>query len=276
MITDLLASISAGSPLAPALGLLAGVLLGLSPVALPAVPVVMSALSPGQVDEAGQRSTALLRAAPAVVAFVIGMDGVLATAGYLFVQVTVLLARGAVALDLLAVVLLAALGLRLLLRRTSLCDQARRLPPRPSEALTAGLLFAVSGCPGCAPIAISVGSAAALVGPPVLALLTVAAFVAGRATVLLATAALGARLLPAGTDTVPWRRLDLVVGWLFLAASAYYAYRLLSGGVSTRLPGERPAALTPPPGRQRKVWSQQQEAGPSPSSSARASGWASR
>jgi cytochrome c biogenesis protein CcdA len=245
VIDDLLAQISAGSPLAPALGLLAGVLLGLSPVALPAVPVVMSALSPGQIDEVGQRSTTLRRAAPAVVAFVIGMDGVLAVAGYLFVQVTVLLARGAVVLNLLAAVLLAALGLRLLLRRASLCDQASRLPPRPSEALGAGLLFAVSGCPGCAPIAIGVGSAAALVGGPVLALLTIAAFVAGRAAVLLASAALGARLLPAGSSSVPWRRLDVVVGWLFLAASAYYAYRLLSGGVSTRLPGEPGSGLLP-------------------------------
>lgn len=245
MITDLLAQIGVGSPLAPALGLLAGVLLGLSPVALPAVPVVMSALSPGQVDEAGQRSTTLLRATPSVVAFVIGMDGVLALAGYLFVQVTVLLARGAVVLNLVAAVLLAVLGLRLLLRRASLCDQARRLPPRPSEALGAGLLFAVSGCPGCAPIAIGVGSAAALVGGPVLALLTIAAFVAGRAAVLLAGAAVGARLLPAGTASVPWRRLDVVVGWLFLAASAYYAYRLLSGGVSTRLPGEPGSGLLP-------------------------------
>lgn len=245
MIADLLQRISAGSPLAPLLGLLAGVLLGLSPVALPAVPVVMSALSPGRLDELDQRRTSLLRASPAVVAFVLGMDGILALAGYLFVQVTVLLARGAVALNLVAAVLLAALGLRLLLRRASLCDQARRLPPRPSEALGAGLLFAVSGCPGCAPIAIGVGSAAALVGPPVLALLTVGAFVAGRAGVLLATAALGARLLPAGTDAVPWRRLDLLVGWLFVAASAYYAYRLLSGGVSTVLPGEPGSGMLP-------------------------------
>jgi cytochrome c biogenesis protein CcdA len=245
VIADLLAQIGAGSPLAPALGLLAGVLLGLSPVALPAVPVVMSALSPGQADDVGQRSTTLRRAAPSVIAFVIGMDGVLALAGYLFVQVTVLLARGAIVLNLVAAVLLAALGLRLLLRRASLCDQARRLPPRPSEALGAGLLFAVSGCPGCAPIAIGVGTSAALVGGPFLALLTIAAFVAGRAAVLLASAALGARLLPAGTASVPWRRLDVVVGWLFLAASAYYAYRLLSGGVSTRLPGEPGSGLLP-------------------------------
>jgi hypothetical protein len=56
----------------------------------------------------------------------------------------------------------------------SLCAQADRLPPRPSEALGAGLLFAGSGCPGCAPIAIGVKSAAALTSGPVLALVTVA------------------------------------------------------------------------------------------------------
>ena len=43
MIEALLEAIGAGRRLAPALALLAGVLLGLSPVALPAVPVVMSA-----------------------------------------------------------------------------------------------------------------------------------------------------------------------------------------------------------------------------------------
>ena len=99
-------------------------------------------------------------------AFVIGMDGVLAVAGYLFFQLAILLVRAAVVLNLVAAVLLGTLGLRLLLRRASLCDQARRLPPRPTEALGAGVLFAVTGCPGCAPIAIGVGTAAALVGGP--------------------------------------------------------------------------------------------------------------
>lgn len=225
MIQALLEAIGAGRPLAPVLALLAGVLLGLSPVALPAVPVVMSG--------------------PAVVAFVIGMDGILAVAGYLFFQVAVLLVRGAVVLNLVAAVLLGALGLRLLLRRASLCDQARRLPPRPTEALGAGVLFAVTGCPGCAPIAIGVGAAAALVGGPLLALVIVAAFVAGRAAVLVAAAAFGARLLPTGTSSVSWRRLDVVVGCLFIAASMYYAYRMLSGGITTRLPGEPGSNVLP-------------------------------
>jgi cytochrome c biogenesis protein CcdA len=245
VIASLLESIGGGSPLAPALALLAGVLLGLSPVALPAVPVAMSVLSPGRVQDGRRSGASWWRSVPTVAAFVVGMDGVLAVAGYLFVQVTVVLARGAVALNLVAAVLLAVLGLRLLLRRTSLCAQADRLPPRPAEALGAGLLFAVSGCPGCAPIAIGVGSAAALTGGPLLALVTVAAFVAGRTAVLLATAALGSRLLPTGAGALPWRRLDAVVGALFLLAAAYYAWLLLSGAVSTLLPGAPGSGVLP-------------------------------
>lgn len=60
----------------------------------------------------------------------------------------------------------------------------------------------------------------------------------GRAVVLLLTAAAGAGLLPSGTGDVPWRRLDLVVGALFLLAAAHYVYRVVSGAVITQLPGE--------------------------------------
>lgn len=68
---------------------------------------------------------------------------------------------------------------------------------------------------------------------------------AGRAAVLVAAAAFGARLLSAGTSSVPWRRLDVVVGCLFIAASMYYAYRVLSGGIATRLPGETGSNVLP-------------------------------
>ncbi|MGH8998064.1 MAG: hypothetical protein ACRDY7_01580, partial [Acidimicrobiia bacterium] len=127
----------------------------------------------------------------------------------------------------------------------SLCHRARALPPRPREALAFGTVFAVTGCPACGPIAIGVGAASALVGGPLYALLVLAAFVIGRAAVLLATAAAGARLLPTGTSVVPWRRLDLVVGALFVAAAIYYLYRVLHGDVSTQIPGEPGSGLLP-------------------------------
>lgn len=238
MLDALIARMAEGTALGPLLGFLAGALLGVSPVALPSVPAVMSVVSPGRVLADGQRvRLPWYRVVPVVVAFVIGMDGVLGVAGYLFVEVTVALTRAAVVLNLFAAILLGALGLRLLFRRSSLCRRARAIPLRPHEALGFGMVFAVTGCPGCGPIAIGVGAAAALVGGPVYALAVIGAFVLGRAAVLLATAAVGARLIPTGDD-IRWARLDLAVGVLFVAAAGFYLYRLLNGDVTTALPGE--------------------------------------
>lgn len=239
MVESLIARIPEAAVLAPLLGLLAGALLSLSPVSLPSVPVVMSALAPGTISDSGERHRRpLLAAFPSVLAFVMGMDGILGIVGVAIVEVAEFLTRAAVVLHLLSAALLGTLGLRLLLRRTSLCNRARALPPGPSEAFMFGMIFAVTGCPACGPIAIGVGAAAALVGGPGLAFGVVGAFVAGRAVVLLLTAAAGARLLPTGTADVPWRRLDVLVGALFLVAAAYYLYRVASGEVVTQLPGE--------------------------------------
>ncbi|MGH2659869.1 MAG: cytochrome c biogenesis protein CcdA [Actinomycetota bacterium] len=246
MIDTLIARLAEGTVLAPVLAFAVGVLLGLSPVSLPSVPVVISALAPGTLSVGGARERLpLLRVAPSVLAFVVGMDGVLGLLGYLFVEVTVAFTRAAVVLHVVAAALLGTLGLRLVLRRTSLCHRARALPPTPGRALVFGTLFAVTGCPACGPIAIGLGAAAALVAGPVYALVVLAAFVLGRAVVLLATAGVGARLLPAGTEAVPWRRLDLAVGLLFLVAAGYYVFRLFHGDVTTALPGEPGSGLLP-------------------------------
>lgn len=239
MVENLIARIPEAAVLAPMLGFLAGALLSVSPISLPSVPVVVSTLSPGTLSEAGERQRPrLLPALPVVLAFVAGMDGILGVVGMAIIEVAEFLTRAAVVLHVLSASLLATLGLRLLLRRTSLCNRAQALPPAPSEAFMFGLVFAVTGCPACGPIAIGVGAAAALVGGPALAFGVVGAFVLGRAVVLLAAAGAAARLLPSGTDDVPWRRLDVVVGVLFLLAAAYYAYRVASGTVITQLPGE--------------------------------------
>jgi cytochrome c biogenesis protein CcdA len=246
VIEQLIAKVAEGTVLAPVFGFVVGALLGVSPVALPSVPVVISTLAPGRFTPGGERERlSLLRAAPSVLAFVVGMDGVLGLLGYAFVQVTVAFTRASLALHLVAAVVLGTLGLRLLLRRTSLCGRAQALPPRPREALAFGTLFAVTGCPACGPVAIGMGAAAALVAGPLYALVVLGAFVLGRTVVLLATAAAAARLLPRGTSLVPWRRLDLIVGALFVAASAYYLYRVFHGDVSTKLPGEPGSGILP-------------------------------
>ena len=246
MIENLIARLAEGTVLAPVVAFAVGVLLSLSPVALPSLSVVVSAVAPGSVDPAGRRQRLhLMQVTPAVVAFVLGMDGALGVAGYFVVEVTEALTRTSVVLHLVAATFLALVGARLVLRRTSLCHRAGTLPPTPGKAFLFGAVFAVGGCPACGPIVISLGAATALVAGPLYAAVVLAAFVAGRAATLLATASLGAWLLPAGRGRIPWYRLDLMVGLAFLLASAYYVYRVINGDVSTRLPGEPGSGLLP-------------------------------
>jgi cytochrome c biogenesis protein CcdA len=246
LIDSLIARLAEGTVLAPLIAFGVGVLLSLSPVALPSLSVVVGSLAPRTVDATGrQRLRLLLAATPSVVAFVAGMDGALGLASYFVVEVTEALTRASVALHLVAAAVLAAAGARLLSRRTSLCQRAGTLPPTPGRAFVYGMLFAVGGCPACGPIVISLGAATALVAGPGYALVVLGAFVAGRAATLLATAGLGARLLPGGGGRLAWRRLDLVVGVLFVAAGAYYLFRVLNGDVTTSLPGEPGSGVLP-------------------------------
>ena len=243
MIEDLVARIPDTAGFAPVLAFFAGALLSVSPIALPSLPVVVSAVTPGarpasDTDGTERVRWPLLSAAPPVFAFVVGMDGVLGVAAMAIVELAEFLTRAAVVLHLVSAALLAAAGLRLLSRRTSLCRRAGALPPAPSEAFVFGMVFAVTGCPACGPIAIGVGTAAAAVAGPGLAFGVVAAFLVGRTLVLLAAAAAGARLVPVGAEPGLWRRLDLVVGALFLTGAGYYLFRVLSGAVTTAVPGE--------------------------------------
>jgi cytochrome c biogenesis protein CcdA len=219
-------------------GFLVGVALSLSPLSLPSVPVVISAVAPGRLDESGSRRLRpAVDAFPSVFAFIVGMDGVVAVAGFVFVEVTVALTRASVVMHLVAAAVLALVGLRLLTRRASLCNQMRPLPPHAGKAFVFGVAFSVGGCPACGPVAIGVGSGAALSGSPATALLVIWAFLLGRTFVLLGAAALAGRLLPTGAN-VSWRRFDVAVGFLFLAAAAYYLYRVATGQAVTTLPGE--------------------------------------
>jgi cytochrome c biogenesis protein CcdA len=242
----LLGSVSFETWVAPVVALLAGLVLTLSPISWPSIPAVMTVLTPaaraGTVDglspEWGEDRQPLsrVRGALVVLGFVIGMDGVIATVGALAVSVTYLLIRGAVALSLIAALLLAVAGLRLVTRRASLCSRTVALPPDPLRAVSAGAVFAVVGCPGCAPIAIGVGGAAAASGSPVISMLAIAGFVLGRWLSLYSFAVAGGRLLgPLGA--AKWRRLDLVVGGLFLVGALYYLLRVLLGEVETVVPG---------------------------------------
>lgn len=239
-IDALLVRLEGAAALGPVLGLGIGMLLGLSPIALPSIPAVVTVLTPAQVgSEEEPARLSPWRAVPVVGAFVLGMDGLVAVAGYVFVEVTVFLVRASVVLHVVAAVGLTVVGVRLVTRRTSLCRRTRAVPPTPREAFTYGVGFAVGGCPGCAPISLGVGAASAVVGGPLYSLLVIFAFVAGRTAVLLGAAMAGARFLgSADPNSTRWRRLDLVVGSVFLAAAAYYVFRVVSGTATAILPGE--------------------------------------
>lgn len=112
--------------------LAAGAVLGLAPVALPAVPAVAALVSPS-LRGGARRGRAALGSAPRVAAFVVGMDAPLAVAGYLLSESTTLLAWASVVLALVTAVLAAA-GLWSLLRRGAACSRpgpSRRTPLTP-------------------------------------------------------------------------------------------------------------------------------------------------
>lgn len=230
-----------GLVLAGAFGLAAGVVLGLSPVALPALPAAATVLSPAVRSTEGSRRP-LLRSAPTVAAFVVGMDVPLAVAGYSLSVVQVALARTSVVLGAVSAVLLAAAGLYMVVVRPDVCSPRRPLPAHPADALAYGVVFSVTGCAACGPLLVGLGSAVALVATPLGAVLALVLFVTGRTAVLLAAVALGGRLLarPGGS-----RSFAAVVGVALLVAAGYYAYLLATGRISSVLPGERGATLLP-------------------------------
>ncbi len=245
MIEWLIGALAEGVHPAPLLGLVIGLVLTLSPVSLPAVPAVMATVSPGGLDADGVRHRLpLRRSAPSVFAFVVGMDGMLAGVSYSLVAVAEALIRASVILHLLAAAILAAVGVRLLLRRTSLCRRAEAVPADPSSAFLFGIAFSVGGCPACGPVIVGLASAAALVVAPGTAALVLLAFLVGRTVMFLTIATAGAYLLRAGTTDVRWRRLDLLVGALFVAAAMFYIWRVVNGDVTSVLPGE-PGGILP-------------------------------
>jgi cytochrome c biogenesis protein CcdA len=244
VVEPLIARLADGSVLGPLLGLLVGAVLGLSPVALPTLPAVMATVSPGDVYASGYRRRApVMEAFPSILAFTAGMNGVIGLVGFAFVSVTVGLARASVVLHVVAAVAMAVVGLLLVARRTSVCQRGA-MPPTPRRAFVYGIAFSIGGCPGCGPVALAVGAAAAAVGGPVYGMSIIAAFILGHALVLTAAAAAGARLIPDG-PSISWRRLDLVVAGFLLVGAVFYLYRVAAGDVSTLLPGESGSTILP-------------------------------
>lgn len=244
-MTDVLVGLLDTAAPGPLLGLLVGVLLGLSPLALPSIPAVMATVGASSATpDRGAGAVPFGRTVPSIVAFTAGLNGVMGLLGYAFVSVTVLLARSAVVVHVVAAVTMVGVAGYLLTRRRSACARLRTIPFTPGAAFVYGVGFSVGGCPGCGPVALGVGSAAAALSGPAVGLVTVAAFIAGHAAVLVGAAWIGRRVTRPLTSTA-WLRLDRLVGVLLLIAGSYYAFRVLSGEVTTMLPGEPGSGLLP-------------------------------
>ena len=215
----LTARIEQAGLLGPMVGVLVGVALTLTPLAWPSLPAVVALVGPARAAAREDRPGAVSgpRGFAVVVGFVIGMDGVIATLSAAFVGVLVALTRTAVVLTVVAIVVLTYAGVRLLLANgPALCRRLDALPPDPLRAVSAGVAFSVSGCPGCAPIAAAVGTAAAAAGPLV-SMLVIAGFVVGRAGTLYAAAAAGGSwLVP--SDPRRARRVDVAVAVVLLVS----------------------------------------------------------
>ena len=163
---SLTAEIGQAGLLAPLLGPVAGAALTVTPVSWPSLPAVVALVGPARAAAREHRPAAVKgpRGFAVVLGFVIGMDGVVATLSAGFVGILVVLTRAAVVLNVVAVVLLTCAAVRLLRASgPTLCRRLEALPPDPLRAVSAGVLFSVSGCPGCAPVA-AVGAAAAAAG----------------------------------------------------------------------------------------------------------------
>lgn len=239
MIDWLFDLVESGAIAAPLFGLALGSALAVSPVAMPMIPAVIATVSPGTLDPRGERvRTPIIRAFPAILAFTAGMNGMLGMVGTVFISVAAFLIRASVILHLLAAAIMGVIGLRLVFKRTSLCKRAQAIPLGIQEAFAFGVLFAFGGCPSCGPVALAVGSVASAVAGPGIGAVTILGFVVGHAIVLTAVAVVAGRALPSGTARVPWGRLDVTTGALFLAAALYLMYRVASGQVITKLPGD--------------------------------------
>ncbi|MEJ7774175.1 MAG: cytochrome c biogenesis protein CcdA [Nocardioidaceae bacterium] len=240
LVEGVIAQVAAGGAGAPVFGLIAGAVLSISPVALPTVPVVSAVMGPAlgvNAPGSGRRR----RVALPVAAFVVGMDAPLAVLGYLFVGVTVAVTRASVVVSWLTALLLSGAGLYVLFRRGMACRAAADLPREPWRAFAFGVVFSVTGCPGCAPIVIAVGSAAALVGGPAAAVVVLAAFLVGRAVVLLALSVVAGAVLTARGA----RFFDVAIGLGLLLAAGYYAYTIVTGQVTALVSGERGSGVLP-------------------------------
>lgn len=232
MNTELLGQlqeISAASPAAFALAMLAGLVMGVAPSSVPLMSVMVGSVA-GQTE--AKTPTGVRRALLFSIGFVLGMATVDAAIGGLFgflgsVVIEVLVGYLSVT-NLAVAALLAAIGLALL-RLVQVPWPRLQVSPRPVNSFGAayalGVPFGLSTCPACTPMVLPILGAAAATGEAWLgaALLFVFGLTRG-VPLLIAGSATGAiKHLRHVTPFVP--KLERAGGVLLLLAALFFFYQ---------------------------------------------------
>jgi cytochrome c biogenesis protein CcdA len=245
-LTSLVDAIGAAGWFAPLVALLAGVVLTISPLSWASIPAAVALVAPSRAAArvGGEAALGRMRAAAVLGGFVLGMDGVLVVLTTVSVGALIAVTRSAQWLSLVSVTALIAAAV-LLLRGDGqvLCRRLEAMPPDPLRAVSAGFVFSLTGCPGCAPVVVSLGAAAASTSA-LLSPVAIAAFLLGRALSLYVVAASGGRWLASG-DVGRVRQVDRVIALVLLLAAAYTTYRLVVGDVTTVVPGDEGVLAAP-------------------------------
>lgn len=224
-----LQEISAASPAAFGLVILAGLIMGVAPSSVPLMSVVVGSVA-GQSE--GKPSTGAPRALLFSGGFVLGMATVDAAVGGLFgfagYAVVEALAGYLSVTNLVIAALLAVMGLALL-RIVRIPWPRVRVAPRPvgsfGAAYTLGIPFGLSTCPVCTPMVLPILGAAAATGEPWLGAALLFTFGVARGVPLLAagTATGAAKHLRRLAPLVP--KLERAGGVLLLLAAFYFVYQ---------------------------------------------------
>ena len=228
-ILSQLQEISAASPAAFALVVVAGLIMGVAPVSVPVMSVVVGSVA-GQSE--AKTPTGVRRALLFSVGFVLGMATVDAAVGGLFgflgYAVIQVLAGYVGVTNLVIAALLAVIGLALL-RVVRMPWPRVQVAPRPVRSFGAayalGVPLGLSACPACTPMVLPILGAAAATGEPWLGAALLFTFGLARGVPLLAagTATGAVKHLPRLAPLVP--KLERAGGVLLLLAALYFVYQ---------------------------------------------------
>ncbi len=214
------------TPLAFALVIFGGLLIGVSPGSLPLMGVVVGFASDEDAEVGRARGFRL------ALGFVLGIATVDAAIGGLFgalgFAVIAFLARYLALTNLVIAVMLLLIGLALLRKiraRFRLLRPVLKRAETPLGAYLLGVPFGLSTCPACTPLLLPVLGAAATTGSPAIgaALLFTFGIARGLPILIVGTAAGAVRSVTSMARWIP--AIERIAGIVLLTGAAYFLFR---------------------------------------------------